>query len=175
MRIACHVIESENPEAGVATLVRAVLGVDTEDLTHDGFGKPHLPDRSQAIGLSWAPGLAVLAVGDDERSLGVDVEPIRAEPTTLDRLALERAMGQERASQWLDASDHPESGYAFTEAWTRLEAVLKADGRGFLAEPREHPEVLERWQTIHIPLEGHLLCIAARTITEVTVVEHEPR
>lgn len=171
MRVMCHTARAGDGASGVGALLERVLRVSSDALVVDEYGKPRLADGSAEISLSWAPGIAVLAIA--EAAVGVDVDPKRAEYTELDRLALERAVGPELAAEWMTGAGRGEAaGRRFSEVWTRLEAILKADGRGFSAEPRDHPAVLAGWETTHIDLGDHIVCVAAREIPLVTVVEH---
>lgn len=171
VRVVCHAYSAADGASGIEVLLSRVLGVKGDALVVDPYGKPRLVDDPAEISLSWVPGIAVLAVA--EAAVGVDVDPLRAEYTELDRLALERAVGPELATEWMTGAEWgAAAGRRFSEVWTRLEAILKADGRGFLAEPRDHPDVLTGWETMHVDLDGFVVCVAARELPAVEVVRH---
>lgn len=172
MRVVCHTYGTDDAASGIEILLARVLGVSSDDLVVDAYGKPRLADDSAEISLSWVPRIAVLAVA--EASVGIDVEPLRGEYTELDRLALERAVGAARADAWMAGTEPgADAGHRFSKVWTRLEAILKADGRGFLSEPRDNPDALEGWKTAHIDLGGFVGCVAAHEIPVIEVVQHQ--
>ena len=86
-------------------------------------GPVEITGAAAVASVSYAPGLVVAAAAPGRRvdRIGVDVEPERANATrTRD---LERLLGP---------SHEP-----VLRRWTRIEAVLKADGRGLLIDPGE--------------------------------------
>lgn len=171
MRVVCHTYRTDGGASGIEVLLPLALGVTSDALVVDEYGKPRLAGGAVEISLSWSPGIAVLAVAESE--VGIDVEPVRAEYVELDRLALERAVGAELATEWMaGAGPGVHTGRRFSEVWTYLEATLKADGRGFLSEPRDNPDVLEGWKTVHVDLGDHVACVAAREMPAVEVVHH---
>lgn len=70
-----------------------------------------------------AAGVTVVAASRSG-ALGVDAEPVRAGE---DRIAAIREL----------TTDAPDEASAVLRHWTRVEAVLKADGRGLRVDPRE--------------------------------------
>lgn len=89
-------------------------------------GKPSLPGATFGFSLSHVAGLALIALGA-EGPVGVDLE--RRRPVTLssDR----RRQIEDGAAALAPALPLPLEGEArFLQAWVRLEAVAKADGRG---------------------------------------------
>ncbi|WP_181442359.1 4'-phosphopantetheinyl transferase family protein [Streptomyces tateyamensis] len=93
-------------------------------------GKPELPGPV-GVSLSTAGGFALFATVE-QRAVGVDLEPVPAEPTAL-RLA-ERYFPADEAA-WVAGHRAAER---FTRQWTRKEAVVKALG-GRLADGLRHP------------------------------------
>jgi 4'-phosphopantetheinyl transferase len=87
-------------------------------LRHAGTELEGVPARAS---VSYAAGLVVAAVAPTSRvcRLGVDVEPAIADSTRVEDLR-----------RLLGASTEP-----VVRRWTRVEAVLKADGRGLLIDP----------------------------------------
>ena len=55
----------------------------------------------------------------------------------------------------------PDVPLAFALAWTRVEATLKADGRGFAFDVRGG-RLPEGWETAHVLVDGHVVTCAAR-------------
>jgi len=100
-------------------------------------GAVELTGVAAVAGVSYARGLVIAAVAaaGTVASLGVDVE-VDAVDTTRTR-DLERLLGRSREPVLL--------------RWTRIEAVLKADGRGLLVEPRD------------VRVRGHRASIAGGT------------
>jgi 4'-phosphopantetheinyl transferase len=84
-------------------------------------GRVEVTGAPLVASVSYAPGLVVAAVAprDQAGRLGIDVESDAADSTrTRD---LQRLLGC--------------SGQPVLRRWTRLEAILKADGRGLLVDP----------------------------------------
>lgn len=95
--------------------------VVTLDSTCGRCGAPHGRPRAPGLSLSVSHGddLVAVAVGPASASLGVDVEPLAHAGRLAEIATLFRA----------DAPD--------LAAWTRIEAAVKADGRGFAIDPAE--------------------------------------
>ena len=116
-------------------------------------GKPELPEGPQ-ISLSHHSGrFAVLAVSDVP--VGVDIEPVTDRKPIIPRRFL---LPDEL--EWLGETPSPER---FARLWTRLEAALKADGRGFDLEHREFSVLDEGspWCFRTVEYEGHIITCAA--------------
>lgn len=112
----------------------ALLEFGVEDM-----GKPRLrpaPGRPEAPRFSVAHAANVLALAvSPDRELGVDVELVdqRFDPYALAALVLPPADAR-RVAAASPADAHRE----FLQAWTRFEALAKADGRGIAAPPDRH-------------------------------------
>lgn len=144
-------------EFAAGLLLAAVLGVRSDDaLVLGPEGKPELAAGSPHIGLSHDDGMAVLSVAPGE--VGVDVEEVPAQYGRLQRDALRRVLSGEGLAQ-VEAS--PDPALAFALAWTRVEAVLKADGRGFAFDVRGG-QLPQGWQTAHTLVDGHAVTCATR-------------
>ena len=113
----------------VATLVRGLFPDVTDWVVGtracESCGLPHGPVEVTGVpivaGVSYAPGMAVAAVAPSRRiaRLGVDVEVAHA-----------TSAREHDLLHLLGSSNEP-----VLRRWTRIEAVLKADGRGLLVEP----------------------------------------
>ena len=89
-------------------------------------GKPLLPAGLPFFSLSHCPGFALVAV-DASGAIGVDLEATRSirMPVDRTRLLLTAASALAPGEQELGTSDRD-----LLQAWVRLEAFAKADGRG---------------------------------------------
>ena len=94
--------------------------------TRNATGKPMLPDASCHFSLSHVDGWAVVALST--APVGVDVERLRT--VAID--PVRRGRIEAAAAAFAPASPRAVSscGHRFLQAWTRLEALAKADGRG---------------------------------------------
>ncbi|WP_327697968.1 4'-phosphopantetheinyl transferase family protein [Streptomyces sp. NBC_00459] len=91
-------------------------------------GRPYLPGTDWDFSLSYTAGLVAVAVGRSAR-IGVDVERVRPVPmahaiadgffTPADHTALAALSGPGRDRHWF-------------QVWTRVEAIIKAQGAGLL-------------------------------------------
>ncbi len=144
-------------EFAAGLLLASVLGVQSDDaLVLGPEGKPELATGFPHIGLSHDDGIAVLAVAPDV--VGVDVEEVPAQYGRLQRDALRRVLSAEELAK-TEAS--PDPAMAFALAWTRVEAVLKADGHGFAFDVRGG-QLPQGWQTAHTLVDGHAVTCATR-------------
>lgn len=144
-------------EFAAGLLLASVLGVRAdEQLTLGPEGKPELSAGSPRIGLSHDDAMAVLAVADGV--VGVDVEEVPAQYGRLQREALRGVLSAEHIGRVESA---PDPALSFALAWTRVEAVLKADGRGFAFEVRGG-NLPAGWKTAHVLVDGHAVTCATR-------------
>ena len=145
----------ERTRAGRAVgevLLRAAR-IPPEKLIRGEHGKPELPGGPQFSLSHHSGSFAVLAVSD--APMGVDIEPVTARKPIIPRRFL---LPDEL--EWLGEDPSPER---FARLWTRLEAALKADGRGFDLENRDF-SVLEEgkpWYFRTVEYEGHIISCAA--------------
>lgn len=135
-------------------LLRRVLNVREDgDLRCGEFGKPELTGEGPHFNLSHGGNYVILAVGGTP--LGVDVEPLSERvPTVSPRFF------HPGEWEWLGddlAPDH------FFHLWTRLESVLKADGRGLLWEEREFSVMDDScpWYIETLIHDSHIISCAA--------------
>lgn len=144
-------------EFAAGLLLASVLGVRLDDALALGpEGKPELATGFPHIGLSHDDGMAVLAIAPGV--VGVDVEEVPAQYGRLQRDALRRVLSAEELAK-TEASPVP--AMAFALAWTRVEAVLKADGRGFAFDVRGG-NLPQGWKTTHTLVDGHAVTCATR-------------
>lgn len=144
-------------EFAAGLLLASVLGVRAdEQLTLGPEGKPELFAGSPRIGLSHDDAMAVLAVADGV--VGVDVEEVPAQYGRLQREALRGVLSAEHIGRVESA---PDPALSFALAWTRVEAVLKADGRGFAFDVRGG-NLPAGWKTAHVLVDGHAVTCATR-------------
>ncbi len=152
----CRPPEEKLTLAAAGLLLRHVLHVtDDAQLQAGPHGKLFLAAGGPHFNLSHSAHYVVLAVGDGP--LGVDIEPIGEKmPIRIPRRFL---LPDEIA--WLEQEP---TGARFAWLWTRLEAVLKADGRGFTM-PRRAFSLLsdsaEAWHLQTIRHDGFCLSCAA--------------
>lgn len=91
----------------------------------------------------------VLAVATAGHRVGIDVE--QPPPPDEDLVALAEVVGTRREVDQLRGLPATDRAPAFQQWWVRKEAVLKADGAGFLSDPRlvhvglTHVEAPEPW------------------------------
>lgn len=144
-------------EFAAGLLLASVFGVQSDDALALGpEGKPELATGFPHIGLSHDDGIAVLAVAPDV--VGVDVEQVPAQYGRLQRDALRRVLSAEELAK---TEVSPDPAMAFALAWTRVEAVLKADGRGFAFDVRGG-NLPQGWKTTHALVDGHAVTCATR-------------
>lgn len=135
-------------------------GVSLASLARDSLGR-YETGTALDVGVSHS-GEVVLAAASTQARIGIDVEPLRA----LNPADYGEVFPPERMALVLAA---PDPAAAFLSAWTRLEAALKADGRGFLAPAavaaweEERLEIdSRRWYLTEFqPSPGYLACLAA--------------
>lgn len=158
------------PQLAEGLLMAACCGItSTAQLTLGAWGKPSFsraaPERFQAMSfnLSTSPVAAALALAP--QAVGVDVQQVMPP----DWAVAKRFLGKEAADRLQSLPPFIQPG-AFTLEWTRLEAVLKADGRGFAAPRSEFPQLLDAWQTESMLLGGYALSVATADAPSVEVV-----
>lgn len=144
-------------EFAAGLLLAGVLGVhNDEQLVIGPEGKPELAAGDPCIGLSHDDGMAVLAVAFG--AVGVDVEEVPAQYDKLERDALRGVVSDEQIER-VEAS--PDPALAFALAWTRVEAILKADGRGFSFDVRGG-RLPGDWNTAYTLVDSHAVSCASR-------------
>ena len=166
-------ITSRREAAGVGLLLRDALGVfDDTQLACSAFGKIELADgEAPSISISHGGGVAILAVSDVVRSVG---GPIGADIESVDDLAsvaVER-MASPREWAWIDtAVDQQERRFRMCQVWTRIEAILKAEGTGFSTDPRKDGMPVG-WVTSSVAFGDSVISCAARSMPHIVIKEH---
>lgn len=156
---------------GVGLLLAGVLGIaDKRELVEGEFGKPEPASGAYHLSISDAGTRAVVAVA--QVPFGVDVE---VEPEVVRTMQV-RTLRRVGCDVPADVMDHPElmSPNEFCRRWTQVEAVLKAEGTGFAADPREHADWFEAWPCVWEDLPGHVLCAASHEQLPVRVEAVDP-
>jgi len=152
-------------------IVRLVVahheGVDPDDVVVEGEPgvKPRLAAGSAlTFNVSDADGRVAVAFGHGF-DVGVDIEA-RARATTDPRRLARRIMAPDEHADVADLDDDAVAE-ALLRAWTRKEAVLKADGRGLRRDLRAfdaRPDIVEldgrRWHCRTSAWEGLVLSVA---------------
>lgn len=164
---------SRREAAGVGALLCDVLGVyeDTQ-LVRSSFGKPELADtNAPSISISHAAGTVVLAVSEAAQlsggPIGVDIESMdEVSPLAVSRMAAT----EERA--WIDAADNQRDRCRrMCQVWTRIEAVLKAQGSGFSVDPGKDG-LPDGWNVSFAEYDGGVISCAARSMPRIVLKEH---
>ena len=151
-------------ELAAGLLLARVLGVvEDRQLSLGQYGKPELVAGAPHVSIAHDAGLAVLAVCEDV--VGTDVEEVPPAFGDVQRSALRWVLSDEGIAR-VDGSDDP--ALAFARAWTRVEAVLKADGRGLRFRTRGG-RLPEGWSCSFATYEGRVIACAARDVPEVEV------
>lgn len=98
-------------------------------ICRDRYQRPYLPDDPTLdFNISHTEGYVVCALSRSGR-IGIDVEACHP---TVDLTDFHRVYTA-REITWIESADDPQ--LAFYHLWTRKEAVMKADGRGFYLNP----------------------------------------
>ena len=164
-----------------AYLLHTVLGVGPEDpLPLGEHGKP-LPVGEYRKTLPYAlhysishdRDYTILAVARAE--LGVDIEQITdCKPgivrRTFPKSYADTVLAGSGVSGY-SARDRAGQAQLFTEYWTKLEAVLKAEGCGFAEDYLQKPELFEIWQVISFPWKDYMISSAMREVPELHLFE----
>lgn len=113
------------------------------------YGPQGKPESLLAFNVSHSGSQAVIALGGT-LALGVDIEAIRHD---VDPVSLGRTVFTEQEQAALAALPTGERTTAFFVAWTRKEAIIKAEGGGFSSPllartvwPEPEPWVAERYR-----------------------------
>lgn len=168
-------------EFAAGLLAVQALGVmRDEDLVVGDEGKLALAAGGPEFNISHDDELAVLAVagpgceGLVGGPVGVDVEDVPDVYGEPQNAALRAVLSAEQLTEVESAED---PALACALAWTRVEAVLKADGRGFAFRARggRLPEGWTVAQEVLEPVAGerHALAVAAGEKPEVLVAWHD--
>jgi len=134
-------------------LLADALGLSPESIAFT-YGPHGKPESLLPFNVSHSGGLALIALGG-RVPLGVDIEQVR---TDLEPLSLGRTVYTERELAALAALPRAQQHEAFFDAWTRKEAIIKAEGGGFSSPllastvwPEPEPWIAERYQLTPLP------------------------
>lgn len=147
-------------------LMKKYLGISGDDEISPGrFGKPEKKKGGEFFNLSHGGEYVALAVGQTE--LGLDIEAIWEDVPELPECIFTR-----RELDWL--RDNP-GGESATKLWTRLESLLKADGRGFEWFEREVSAIGDtgQWHIETVVKNGHVISCAARKPFKLCIAQPE--
>ncbi len=168
-------------ELGAGFLLSKYLGITSdEDLSFNEYGKPFLNKNgdSRCFSLSHSEKYVVLAVSD--REIGADIEC--SDNLTLN--ILKRVLPPERFKK-LEREDYTdefllqnnrhepcsERKLVWAKNWTAVEAVLKADGRGFFLDIENDDSFMDGWHIDSIVIdEKYVLSCACHA--ENTVIHN---
>lgn len=158
--------EARLQKIAAAYLLKKHLGLDgDEKLVTGRFGKPESKRPGEFFNISHGGEYVALALGKTE--LGVDIEPIwEAVPE------LPECIFTGTELEWLGENPGAESACVL---WTRLEALLKADGRGFEWFGRRESAVgdTRQWHIETIIKNGHVISCAARENFRLSIGDPE--
>lgn len=152
-------------------LLSALFHIRSDDqLVVSRYGKPALADGSASINISHGGSYCMLAVAPAEiGEIGVDVESVGA-----CSLAAALRVFPRRTVEWIEASSDPSvQAERFCRSWTRLEAVLKAEGTGFEWDPRADG-LPSGWHVEQTLWNRHIVSVAARRPFMMKVTEVDP-
>lgn len=154
-------------EFAAGLLLASVLGVrDDAALSVMPGGKPELVAGNPRIGISHDDGIAVLATA--HAPVGVDVECVPPAFRRRERSALGMVLSARDLALVEESAD---PALAFARAWTRVEAVLKAEGCGF-GYPVRGGHLPPGWRVATFGLGAHVVSVAAREEPSVAVEWH---
>lgn len=135
-------------------LLRTVLGIAPEDVLVLGEQeKPSFPHLQKEFNLSHDDGVTVLAVSSEP--IGVDME----RRTETDMRVVQKVFPK-AYRDIVKAADG--SSAAYTECWTKLEAILKAEGCGLHGTLKDNDEYLQKWQVQSFPWKDYFISVAYR-------------
>ena len=130
----------KSDELGAGLLLSKILGVTRdEELKFGEYKKPMMKDDSKCFSLSHSVDYVVLAVSDFP--VGIDIE-------RTDRLSLsvlKRVLPSSCYEKLPQNEEDTNTKLEWTKSWTTVEAILKADGSGFMVDPRDNEDFMEGW------------------------------
>jgi len=151
--------------AARAALDRVVATYAPEaHVVHRAGRRPEVRGAPLHVSLAHTSALAVAAI-TRAVEIGVDVEPVRAAPP---RAVLAQLL-TDRETAAVSALQPSARGRAFTRAWVRKEAVLKAAGVGLSLDPRWFEVGIDRPPKKPVTLPGGQVA----TVVDLAVVGHE--
>ncbi|MCF0127118.1 MAG: 4'-phosphopantetheinyl transferase superfamily protein, partial [Pseudobutyrivibrio sp.] len=159
-------------ELAAGYLLRRFLGIDKENqISYLATGKPFLTTKdSLHFNLSHSGDYVALALSDS--NVGVDLEktgPVQE--------AVVKKVFPEEFRLELEKADKDQREETYYSLWTRLEALLKLEGTGFVEDYKQvlANHILNRTFTKSFALEdGYVLSVAGEAETEVTIHRVSP-
>ena len=155
-------------------LLSLAFGRDYGKIEKNEFGKPFLSgEDGRHFSISHAKGGSVIGVSDTE--LGVDIEEISEMSGRRLKINDDIAgqyFSEEYKKQYLMAKEERKNE-VFALCWTATEAMLKAAGTGFHADPRNNPQVYEGWKVKSFLHRGYAVSVAMREDFEIVKDRNE--
>lgn len=154
-------VELKNREEAASSLAAGILlyrylGISNPDQIIFGkYGKPQMKNGANHFNLSHAGRYVVLAIA--EVPVGIDMEPLDGVKWGAARKVFPRGWMEE-----LEDAPQEEQEMLFTVMWTRMEAVLKAEGTGFWIETRKNQVFLENWVMESLLHDRYVITYASR-------------
>ncbi len=149
-------------------LLYKYLGVTSdEQLTFNEYGKPMLKNGEKEFSLSHSGDYVILAVSDNP--VGADIERIaRVKPDVLKRVL--PPIYYEKVVN--DASGE-EKQMILAKSWTSVEAIIKAEGKGFHIDPREDEAFMDGWNIENFCYaEDYVISVASKEMFTFIINEH---
>jgi 4'-phosphopantetheinyl transferase len=116
------------------------LSINLADMKYSGYGKPYIEKTPVSFNISHSGNCVVCALSTDTKSIGIDVEEIKA-------IDITDFKNNWTDNEWKEISNN-DAG-SFYRFWTCKEAIIKAEGRG-LSIPLNNIEV---WRTYGLLLD----------------------
>lgn len=163
-----------------ALLLQNCLGFQSdEDFSLGKDGQLQKRDGTTNFCLSHARDYTILAISEDSSPLGADIEEFMSgtdEKNLRHReLIAKKVMPPALLQKYYDSRETDEEIAIFAQLWTRVEAVLKAEGTGFSKDPLKHPELFDLWKVQYASLPEHMICIAQKDLNFTTeLIEINP-
>ena len=149
-------------------LLYKYLGVTSdEQLTFNEYGKPMLKNGEKEFSLSHSGDYVILAVSDNP--VGADIERIaRVKPDVLKRVL--PPIYYEKVVN--DASGE-EKQMILAKSWTSVEAIIKAEGKGFHIDPRADEALMDGWNIESFSYaENYVISVASKEMFTFVIKEH---
>lgn len=150
--------------AGLRHILSIYLGTTPRaiEFTYGPMGKPAVQGDLE-FNLTTSADLALVAVRLD-RTVGIDCERLRPRSNLV---AIARRMFDTKTTRRVEMAPEAQRLQVFSQAWTALEASVKADGRG-LFHSRDMPPIPSHDVTHFIPEAGHMAAIASQDLPPPT-------
>ena len=164
-----RVPRGKKEELGAGFLLARYLGVTRDDqLTFNEYGKPMLNmEVNKHFSLSHSGQYVILATSDSP--VGIDIERV-------DRLnlnVLKRVLPPTYYER-LEKEENNNTKLSWGKSWTSVEAILKADGKGFNIDPRKDDNFMEGWHIESFNLgEEYMVSCASKKAFVLKIVNVE--